>query len=60
MIVLRSDQNVQEGDATGDDSSKEVGNKKRKINGRIAPMVEQRFEEPIVQVRLLLRPRLFQ
>ncbi|MDB5209169.1 MAG: hypothetical protein JWR72_4244 [Flavisolibacter sp.] len=25
-------------------------------NGRIAPMVEQRFEEPTVQVRLLLRP----
>ena len=27
-------------------------------NGRIAPMVEQRFEEPPVQVRILLRPQL--
>lgn|GEM_PF-6905899 len=29
------------------------------ISGRIAPMVEQRFEEPLVLVRFQLRPRLY-
>jgi hypothetical protein len=29
----------------------------RQTNGRIAPMAEHRFEEPAVQVRILLRPQ---